>query len=198
MITSWPELADGTYNVMTWDGTTSSIQESVMTVANGRTSSLAGAVFCVADQVMDTQTYKVQSLAFDEEGNLEVEAIHWPTDQVGVSVISDGWNVDGNWVIEGEVGDTDSPVELDPEFTNVSIIGPNLMTVGEAEGFAAIVDGPNGDYVYQWDPAGTSGTNPGTALEFDAVPPDGFVEVSVTVTLGDVTRTATTVVTVVA
>jgi hypothetical protein len=139
----------------------------------------------------------VQSLAFDEEGNLEVEAIHWPTDEVGVSNISDGWNVDGNWIIEGAIGDTDSPIELNPTFDSVQIIGPSLMTVGNPADFRAVVSGPDGDYVYDWDPDGTFPAQPVTTIEFDELPEFGTANVNVTVTLGDVVRTATALITVV-
>ena len=61
-------------------------------------------------------------LSFNEEGNIEVEDIHWPTNQVGVSNISDGWNVDGNCVIEGEISETDSLIELNPTFDSVIIM----------------------------------------------------------------------------
>jgi hypothetical protein len=196
-VTSWPELADGIYQAQVWNGTTRAIQEITLSISGGRSQNWTGGVFCLAERVMETQTYKVQSLAFDEEGNLEVEAIHWPTDEVGVSNISDGWNVDGNWIIEGAIGDTDSPIELNPTFDSVQIIGPSLMTVGNPADFRAVVSGPDGDYVYDWDPDGTFPAQPVTTIEFDELPEFGTANVNVTVTLGDVVRTATALITVV-
>ena len=38
-----------------------------------------------------------------EEGNIDVEAIHWPTDPSGNSDLTAGWDDPANWVIEGEL-----------------------------------------------------------------------------------------------
>ena len=100
-ITSWPELADGNYLVVTWNG--QGYVEQQMRVVDGRTTDLSEAVFSVADNVFQTQTYRVQSLSFNEDGNIEVEAIHWPTDSEGISELTSGWNDDANWIIEGEI-----------------------------------------------------------------------------------------------
>ena len=190
-ITSWPEIADGTYDVLTWDGTTSRVVETTMVVSSGKSSNLFGSIFCLADRVQQTQVYKVQTLSFNEEGNIEVEAIHWPTNQVGVSNISDGWNVDGNWVIEGEIGETDSPIELNPTFDSVIIMGPGAVVVDQEVAYSAIVDGPDGDYTYDWTPDGTTGDESVTRITFTAADfTAGGARVAVAVTLGGVTRTA--------
>ena len=102
-ITSWPELADGTYTVQAWNGTGQAVTEEQLIVSSGKASNLQGYVFCVADNVSRTQTYKVQSLSFNEEGNIEVEAIHWPTDANGFSDLVDGWYDTANWIIEGQI-----------------------------------------------------------------------------------------------
>ena len=60
-------------------------------------------MFCVADNLFYTQTYKVQSLSFNEEGNIDVEAIHWPTDAQGNSDLVVDWDEASNWVIEGQI-----------------------------------------------------------------------------------------------
>ena len=78
-VTSWPELADGTFQALVWDGVGQTVQEVTLKIANGKSTTNRGSVFCRADAVTQTQTYKVQSLAFDEDGNIDVEAIHWPT-----------------------------------------------------------------------------------------------------------------------
>ena len=100
-VTSWPELADGSYLVVNWDG--SSYTETQIKVANGRSDKARGSVFCVADNIFYTQTYKVQSLSFNEEGNIDVEAIHWPTDAQGNSYLVADWDEASNWVIEGQI-----------------------------------------------------------------------------------------------
>ena len=100
-VTSWPELADGSYVVVYWDGTTYS--ETSIKIANGRSDKARGSVFCVSDNLFQTQTYKVQSLSFNEEGNIDVEAIHWPTDAQGNSDLVADWDNSSNWVIEGQI-----------------------------------------------------------------------------------------------
>ena len=79
------------------------VTEQQLVVANGTSATLRGFVFCVANAVSRTQTYKVQSLAFNEEGNIEVEAIHWPTDAQGNSDLIDDWDTAASWNIEGAI-----------------------------------------------------------------------------------------------
>ncbi len=102
-ITSWPELADGTYTCLLWDGTTDNVQQVQLEIANGKSSVYSNAVFCIKNSTTDTQTYKTQSVSFDEDGNIEVEATFFPTDSSGFSLLTKGWNESNNWVIEGEL-----------------------------------------------------------------------------------------------
>jgi hypothetical protein len=102
VVTAWPPLGDGTYDVLLWDGTGQSIQEVSMTISSGRTT-YKNAVFCIRNVIANTQTYKTQSLSYNEEGNIEVEATIYPTDADGRSLIVDGWDVAANWNIEGQL-----------------------------------------------------------------------------------------------
>ena len=87
-ITSWPEIADGTYTVQAWNGTGVAVTEQQLT---GRRQNRNVARTSFASLTRTPQTYKVQSLSFNEEGNIDVEAIHWPTDAAGnVGTVSDG------------------------------------------------------------------------------------------------------------
>ena len=101
-VTSWPELPDGDYDVLLWDGTTTDLQRVTMRVFDGKTNH-PNSVFCLRNSISDAQTYKTQALSFDEEGNIEVEATYFPTNSDGVSLLTDGWDVASNWVIEGEL-----------------------------------------------------------------------------------------------
>ena len=101
-VTSWPALADGNYQALVWNGAGQTVQEVALTITNGNSATNRGAVFCIADAQAITQTYKVQSLAFDEDGNLDVEAIHWPTDDDGHSLITENWD-DAFFDIDGAV-----------------------------------------------------------------------------------------------
>lgn len=100
-VTSWPPLNDGTYPVLLWDGVSSALQEVSLTISNGRSSSYASSVFCVRGSASNLQSYKAMVLGFDEDGNLDVEAIYFPTDAAGNSELVAGWEDAVNWVIEG-------------------------------------------------------------------------------------------------
>ena len=101
IITSWPALADGTYPVLYWDGTTQQITEQTMVIANGKTAP-GPAVFSVKTVSNDAQTYRTQSLSFDEDGNIDVEASYFPTDESYVSELVLNWDDASKWVIEGD------------------------------------------------------------------------------------------------
>lgn len=101
-VVSWPPVENETFQALIWNGEGQSVQEVSLEVVNGRCSTNNGSVFCRADSVTQTQTYKVQALSFDEDGNLEVDAIHWPTDEDGYSLIQVNFS-DVNFSIEGEV-----------------------------------------------------------------------------------------------
>ena len=88
-VTSWPELADGTYTALFWDGTTTDIEEIQLQIAGGKTSKSNG-VFCIKNSTTDAQTYKTQSITFDQDGNIEVEATYFPTDSTGFSLLTKG------------------------------------------------------------------------------------------------------------
>lgn len=102
VVTAWPPLSDGTYDVLLWDGTGRQIREVNMVVSSG-TTTYRNAVFCLRNSISNTQTYKTQTLSYDEEGNLEVTATIYPTNSSGVSLIVDGWDTASNWVIEGQL-----------------------------------------------------------------------------------------------
>ncbi len=100
-VTSWPPLADGSYPVLLWDGKTQAIQETTITVSGGK-SSPASSVFCLRNSISDVQTYKTQSLSFDEDGNIDVVATYFPTDASSRSEMVNGFS-DNNFVIEGRL-----------------------------------------------------------------------------------------------
>ena len=100
-VTAWPPIADGTYNVLLWDGKTQVIQETNITIADGQ-SSPTSSVFCLKDAISSTQTYKTQSLSFDEEGNIDVVATYFPTDAASNSLMVTGFD-DSNFAIEGKL-----------------------------------------------------------------------------------------------
>jgi hypothetical protein len=98
-VTSWPEIADGTYDVLLWDGKDNAIKEASLTIASGKCTQ-SSAVFCLKNSISSVQTYKTQSLSFDEDGNIDVVATYYPTADSGYSQMVAEFD-DSNFVIEG-------------------------------------------------------------------------------------------------
>ena len=99
-VTAWPPLADGIYPVLLWDG--SRLLERNIVITDGK-SSPTGSVFSLQTAEQQTGTYKTQSLSFNEEGNIQVEATFFPTNENGVSLIAEGFDDPDNWIVEGEI-----------------------------------------------------------------------------------------------
>jgi hypothetical protein len=98
-VTSWPEIADGTYDVLLWDGKDNAIKEASLTIASGKCTQ-SSAVFCLKNSISSVQSYKTQSLSFDEDGNIDVVATYYPTADSGYSQMVAEFD-DSNFVIEG-------------------------------------------------------------------------------------------------
>ena len=99
-VTAWAPLDDGSYNALIWDG--KEMAEGVIEIVGEKCVSHAPCVFCLQDSTNDAQSYKVQSITFDEDGNIDVEAIYWPTNEKGFSKLVEDWN-DGNFQITGKI-----------------------------------------------------------------------------------------------
>jgi len=189
-ITASEPLADGTYDVLLWDGV-GQIQEVQLQVLGGKAVGQSSAVFTLADVFGTETTYKVQSMAFNEAGNIEVTALHWPTDQQGMSDVSAGWEVAGNWAIEGAIGSTDAPGTITSSFTGVTITGPGTLTVGVAGSYAAVISGTGTGFTYSWTGAGLTFGSPSAATTTITASSAGSKTASCAVTRGGTTITDT-------
>jgi hypothetical protein len=96
-------VGDGTFDVLMWRGAGTEIEAITITIVDGKVQGVANASFCLASSRRETQTYKVSRATFDDDGNLDVEAVYWPLTDSGVSRLVDGWDVASNWVIEGVI-----------------------------------------------------------------------------------------------
>ena len=99
-VTAWPPIADGTYDVLLYDGG-NSVTETTLTISNGKSANTSS-VFCLRGVGRNAETYKTQSLSYTEDGNIAVEATVYPCDSTGASLITEGWDLADNWVIEGQ------------------------------------------------------------------------------------------------
>ena len=62
-------------------GTATPFQEQTIRVVNQQTTDAVSSVFCLKDSENKAEGYKVQSIAFDDDGNIDVTAIYWPLDE---------------------------------------------------------------------------------------------------------------------
>ena len=107
-VTSWPELSDDTYDVLVWDGKT--LEETKLKVRNGKTRQYSGVVFCLKNTRQTAETYKVQSLSFDDDGNVDITAVNWCVTDEGVSCCAEDFK-DSMFNVDGIVL---PPVDTDP------------------------------------------------------------------------------------
>ncbi len=98
-VTSWPPLADGSYSALLWDG--KELVSGNMTVSGGRVAGRAGSVFCLESTTEKADTYKVSSVGFDSDGNVEVEALYWGQASNGSALMTVDWDNASQWEISG-------------------------------------------------------------------------------------------------
>ena len=98
-VVSWPPMDDGRYDVILWDGT--QIREQELQIVAGHAEPVSS-VFCLADKETKAEAYKVQSVGFTEDGNVEVEAIYWPLDAQDRSLLARNFG-DNEFTISGQI-----------------------------------------------------------------------------------------------
>jgi hypothetical protein len=101
-VTAWPELADGSYEVLLWRSGGQVVEETVITITGGRAVP-PGAVFCLRRTTIETLTFKAAKVALNEEAEVEVEGVEFPLDENGVSLFADGFDDPARWEIEGAI-----------------------------------------------------------------------------------------------
>jgi hypothetical protein len=183
-------FADGTYDVLLWTGS-GGIQETQITIVNGKALNAVQAVFCIAEVTTSEPVYKVQSMGFTDTGDIQVTALSWPLDSNGYSQIASGWDISGNWIIEGVIGNTDAPGSITTSFTGVTIVGSSTATVGVSENYSAIVSGTGTGYTYSWSGSGLTFGTPVSPSTTITVTSAGAKTASCAVTRNGVTITAT-------
>lgn len=197
-ITSTEPLADGTYTVLIWQSQIGNeVNEVELIVQNQSNPIYKDAIFCVKEASVETRTYKVQSLGFDEDGNIQVEASYFPLNAAGYSQIVDGWEVESNWIIEGRIGASETNENTISEFTGVSIIGPGSVTVNSASSFTALISGGVGTYSYAWTGSGVTFGSASSATTTVTATSSGSKTITCTVTKSGSTLASSKVITAV-
>jgi len=124
-------LTPGTHEVTAWDGASDFVESLTVSVDSEGKASPAGIVFAKKTAVTETRTYKIEKITVSEEGTIEIEAVHHPTDENGLSEIAKNWTTyqtDSNWIIEGNENEADACTC--PLISGVSSPG-NVLTVGD-------------------------------------------------------------------
>lgn len=98
-LVSTKALADGSYNVIAWDGTEGTPPADATLVVSGNTATPTGIVFTV--KVPSVRVYQVERITPDDEGAFTIEAMHMPVNSSGVLQVADGFDEPTNWTIQG-------------------------------------------------------------------------------------------------
>ena len=184
VITSTEVITDGTYEVLLWDGKTNAVQETTLSVSGQKTDNYTSAVFCIRETSAELRAYKAQSIGYDEDGNVQVEAMYFPLDSNDYSLLVDGWDVASNWVIAGAIGTSEDSNTPASPFNGVSLVGPGMLTVGTSSTYTALVSGGAGSYSYTWSGTGVTFGSTSAASTTVTTTTPGAKTITCTVTRG--------------
>ena len=83
-------IADGTYDAMVYNPTTSEVLERKITISGGSVTeaSLYGTLFTLLSETVSKGVYQVEQLTLDEDGLVNVAAVEVPVDSAGASIVA--------------------------------------------------------------------------------------------------------------
>jgi hypothetical protein len=83
-------IANGVYDAMVYNPVTSEVVERKITISNNAVtdSSLYGTLFTLLNETVSKGVYQVEQLTLDEDGLVNVAAVHVPVDSSGASIIA--------------------------------------------------------------------------------------------------------------
>lgn len=103
IITTKPEtLPPGTHQVAHWNGSVGPVIDGVLTIGADGKAQPSGVIFALKSQRLSVRVYRIASIKLGEESQIEIGAIHHPTDENGLSLIGKNWTTyqtDSNWII---------------------------------------------------------------------------------------------------
>jgi hypothetical protein len=197
VVTTEP-LADGTYDVLMWRGAgVNTIEEVSLSIVDQRSTTATSAVFCLKQSSNDVRAYKVQSLGFDEDGNVAVEALYFPLLANDYSALVEGWDVPGNWIIDGAIGTSEESGATTSTFTGVGITGPTTITTAVPTTYTALISGGTGTYTYAWSGTGVTFGSATSATTTVTLASPGTATITCTVVKDTTTHVASKVLTAV-
>ena len=103
VVTTRPEtLPPGVHQVAYWNGSSGPVMEGALTIDSEGKAQPSGVVFAVKNQRLSVRVYRIVSIKLGEESQIEIGAVHHPTDEAGISLIGKNWTTyqtDSNWII---------------------------------------------------------------------------------------------------
>jgi hypothetical protein len=83
-------IANGTYDAMVYNPTTSQVLERKITISGGSVTdaSLYGTLFTLLSETVNKGVYQVEQLTLDEDGLVNVAAVEVPVDSAGASIVA--------------------------------------------------------------------------------------------------------------
>jgi hypothetical protein len=97
-------LGSGAHEVTAWDGQSENVEDITLVIDDNGKATPRDIVFARKTVSSYVRVYKVEKLTLAEDGTIDVEAVHHPVDENGISEIGKNWTTyqtDANWVIEG-------------------------------------------------------------------------------------------------
>lgn len=95
-------LPPGVHNVAYWDGSENPVVDGQITIYSNGLAAPTNVVFVKKAVNSEVRVYKIESIALGENGVIDIEAVHYPVDSAGISLLGKNWttyNTDTNWVI---------------------------------------------------------------------------------------------------
>jgi hypothetical protein len=98
VVSSQP-LSDGTYSVVSWNGTGDVDDAGTLTISGG-IGSPAGVIFTVKRTTTEVRSYQISKIAPTDDGAYSIEALHMPTNANGLMLAVADWDSAAAWVIQ--------------------------------------------------------------------------------------------------
>lgn len=98
VLVSTTPLANGTYDVIAWTRGSVPPQDTQLVVNNGFATP-TNIIFAVKRVDRQIRTYKVESISLTENGAIDIEAVHFPTESNGTLTLTKDWDDPAAWVI---------------------------------------------------------------------------------------------------
>jgi len=98
-LVSTQPLADGSYDIISWDGGKKAPTENTL-IVRGQQASPVGIIFTLRPSNAQVRTYQVNRITPSEDGAFEIEAAHMPVNSSSQLEVVADWNRADAWVIE--------------------------------------------------------------------------------------------------